>query len=70
MAASTRFPMVRGSAIDGPGWSAGDAKTLLRINTLEVVARDGIEPSTRGSSVAPLHQAQELIVVLNMPFRS
>jgi len=50
-AVSTRFPIVRGSAIDGHGWSAGDARNPLRIIELEVVARDGIEPSTRGFSV-------------------
>ena len=27
----THFPIVRGSAIDGHGWSAGDGKTPLRI---------------------------------------
>ena len=47
----THFPIVRGSAIDGHGWSAGDARNPLRIMKLEVVARDGIEPSTRGFSV-------------------
>ena len=45
----TRFPIVRGSAIDGPGWSAGDTRNPFRIIELEVVARDGIEPSTRWS---------------------
>ncbi len=48
---STNFPIVRGSAIDGPGWSAGDVRNRRRIIELEVVARDGIEPSTRGFSV-------------------
>jgi hypothetical protein len=48
----TRFPMVRGSAIDGPGWSADDTRNPCQIMELEVVARDGIEPSTRGFSVA------------------
>jgi len=40
----TRFPIVRGSAIDGHGWSAGDARDRMRIMELEVVARVGIEP--------------------------
>jgi hypothetical protein len=43
----THFPIVRGSAINGPGWSAGDARNRIQIIELEVVARDGIEPSTR-----------------------
>jgi len=41
------FPIVRGSAIDGHGWSAGDARNPLRIIELEMVARVGIESSTR-----------------------
>jgi hypothetical protein len=48
----THFPIVRGSAIDGPGQSAGDTRNPFRIIELEVVARDGIEPSTRGFSAA------------------
>ena len=39
--------MVRRSAINGHGQSAGDARNPLRIIELEVVARDGVEPSTR-----------------------
>jgi hypothetical protein len=49
---STQFPIVRGSAIDGHGWSAGDTRNPSQIIELEMVARDGIEPSTRGFSVA------------------
>jgi len=45
------FPIVRGSAISGPGWSAGDTRNPSQITELEVVASDGIEPSTRGCSV-------------------
>ena len=47
------FPIVRGSAIDGHGWSTGDARNPSEIIELKMVARDGIEPSTRGFSVAP-----------------
>jgi hypothetical protein len=47
----THIPIVRGSAIDGHGWSAGDARNPLPIIELEVVARDEIEPSTRGFSI-------------------
>ena len=46
------FPIVRGSAIDGHGWSTGDARNPSEIIELKMVARDGIEPSTRGYSVA------------------
>ena len=51
-AASTRFPIVRRSAINGPTgqMSVGDTRNPLQIIELEVVARDGIEPSTRGFS--------------------
>jgi len=45
---TTHFPIVRGSAIAGPGWSAGDTRKPLRIRKLEVVVRVGIEPTTRG----------------------
>jgi len=49
----THFPIVRRSAINGhDGQSAGDARNPLRIIELEIVAADGIEPSTRGFSVA------------------
>jgi len=51
-ARTTLLPIVRGTAIDGRGWSAGDPQNPLRIMGLEVVARDGIEPSTREASVA------------------
>ena len=47
-----QLPGVRGSAIDGHGWSAGAARNPLQIIELEVVARAGIEPATRGFSVA------------------
>jgi hypothetical protein len=47
----THFPIVRGSAINGPGWSAGNARNPFQIIELEVVAKDGIEPSTREYSV-------------------
>jgi hypothetical protein len=47
----THFPIVRGSRIDGHGWSAGDTRNPLRFKKLEMVARDGIEPSTRGFSI-------------------
>ena len=46
----THFPIVRGSAIDGHGWSAGDARNPFQFMELEVVARAGIEPATRGFS--------------------
>ena len=49
--ASTRFQIVRGCTIDRHRWSAGDARKTLPIKNLGVVARDGIEPSTRGFSV-------------------
>ena len=42
----THFPIVRGSAIDGHGWSAGDARNHLLIRKLGVVARVGLEPTT------------------------
>ena len=35
------FPIVRGSAIDGHGWSAGDTRNRMKLKKLEVVARDG-----------------------------
>lgn len=44
-ARTTLLPIVRGTAIDGRGWSAGDPQNPLRIMGLEVVARDGIEPT-------------------------
>jgi len=47
------FPTVRGSAIDGHGWSVGDAWNPSQIIELEVVTRDGIEPSTHGISPLP-----------------
>ncbi len=37
----THFPIVRGSAINGPGWPAGDARNALRIIELGMVARHG-----------------------------
>jgi hypothetical protein len=37
----TRSSMVRGTAIDGHGWSAGDARNPLRIMELEMVTGDG-----------------------------
>ena len=37
----TKFPIVRGSAIDGHEWSAGDARNPFQIKKLEMVARDG-----------------------------
>jgi hypothetical protein len=37
---STRFPIVRGSATDGLGWSAGDTRNPCEIIELEMVARD------------------------------
>jgi hypothetical protein len=43
--------LFRRSAIKGHGWPAGDTRNLLQFFELEVVARDGIEPSTRGISV-------------------
>jgi len=47
----THFPIVRGSAIDAHGWSAGDTPNPFRIIELEMVARAGIEPATRGFAV-------------------
>ena len=51
-AASTNFPIGRGSDIDGRKKSAGDTRSPSRIMELEMVARAGIEPATRGFSVA------------------
>jgi hypothetical protein len=51
------FPIVRGSAIDGHGWSAGDTQNPFLIIELEVVARAGIEPATRGYVPGPSNGA-------------
>jgi len=48
---AARFPIVRGPTIYGHERSAGDSRNPSQIMELEVVARDGIEPSTRGFSV-------------------
>jgi hypothetical protein len=45
-----RFPIVRRSAIDVHGGSAVDTRNPSQIIDLKVVARVGIEPTTRGFS--------------------
>jgi len=55
---STHFPIVRGSGINGYGKSAGDTRNPFQFIELEVVARDGIEPSTRGKPITSEGQAR------------
>ena len=45
-----QFPIVRGSDVVGHGWSAGNTLNPRKIMELEVVAKAGIEPATRGFS--------------------
>jgi len=47
----THFPIVRGSANDGRGWSAGDTRNPTQIMELDMVASAGMESATRGFSV-------------------
>jgi len=49
----TDGPIVRGSTIDGHGRSAGDARNLLQIIELEVVARDGSIRAAKNQSSCP-----------------
>ena len=46
----THLPIVRWSAINGHGQSAGDTRKPLQIIELEMVAGAAIEPATRGFS--------------------
>jgi len=66
-ARTTHLPTVRGSAIDGHGWSAGDARNRMQIMELEVMARThkrmphcGRHPSVAGREYAGSQSAMRL----------